>query len=475
MVVTEIARESRKIRACAYVRVSTREDQQEDSFENQKQYWETKLKCDPRIDFIGIFSDEGISGRKVEERTGYMNMMRLVKAGEIDRIYVKSVSRFGRNKIEALKAIQEVRDMNAEIYFEKENVYTSDPKCSISLTSMATFAEMELDSLSKNIKWSYQKKLERGEVIFSKCYGYSLVNKKRVINEEEARWVRFIFESYVYEKKPSYEIANELNKSGVKSSKGACFSNVLVKRILTNPTYIGDTVRLQTIKKNGKRVENKGEVKKYYFENTHPAIIDRELFSKAQSLSYDPKPSRRGLFQKEGGPLSRKLKCKSCDSFYVHSGDGLWFCPGYEQDCDLTVLQEGAVVAMVRKCLELYNASFKDIDGMKKIEDELKRLEAKSELLKKDFNLGKIDPEEFDRISEEVTRDIKAKQKGKKSLKVKQGVEYELDKMTNEDVIGQLKIGMVNRMKMITITLKNGFTATVRYPKLDRRTYTWQL
>ncbi|MDY4155736.1 MAG: recombinase family protein [Bacilli bacterium] len=120
----------KKIKACAYVRVSTKQDEQEESFDTQMRYWEGKLKSDPSLDFVGIFSDEGISGRKVEQRTGYQRMMELVRQGEIDRIYVKSVSRFGRNKLEALRAIQEVRNYNAEIIFEKENLTTSDPKSS---------------------------------------------------------------------------------------------------------------------------------------------------------------------------------------------------------------------------------------------------------------------------------------------------------------------------------------------------------
>lgn len=472
MNVTRIEKKIKKIKACAYVRVSTKQDEQEESFDTQMRYWEGKLKSDPSLDFVGIFSDEGISGRKVEQRTGYQRMMELVRQGEIDRIYVKSVSRFGRNKLEALRAIQEVRNYNAEIIFEKENLTTSDPKSSFSLTVMTTFAEAESESLSKNIKWRMQSKLENGLVDFHRCFGYNLVDKKLVINVEEANWIRYIFESYTYQKKPIDEIVDDLLEKGVTNQNGKRFSTQMIRSILKNVVYIGDSERQKTVTKNGKKKENDGRVKKYYFKDTHPAIITRELFGEAQT-SKPRKYKGKKIFLDTGGALSRKLKCTECGSVFKAMYDGLWLCPGYSNGCSFKILQEQAIIYMVKKCMELYNESIGDIDELNKLEDEQKAILRKNDLLRRQMVLGELDETEYERQSDELVELYNQKKAMATSLKKRNGKEFNPDKMTNKDILSCVKCGLVYENKSIEMTLTNGFKAKIKYPKLEKENYIW--
>ena len=139
-----------KPRVCAYVRVSTDSEAQEDSFAFQSNYWQKRFASDESVEYVGLFSDEGIGGAFMKKRDGLKSMFQKVRNGEIDRIYTKSVSRFARNKVELMEVVREFRDLGVEIIFESENIHTLDPKCGLILTVMASLAEEELLSMSQN-------------------------------------------------------------------------------------------------------------------------------------------------------------------------------------------------------------------------------------------------------------------------------------------------------------------------------------
>lgn len=477
MEITKIEKAKKKIKVCAYVRISTKEEEQEDSFDTQKSYWEKSLKSDPTFDFVGIFADEGISGRKVAERGGYMRMMELVRLRQIERIYVKSISRFGRNKLEALRAIQEVRDLNAEIIFEKENLRTSDPKCSFTLTVMASFAEAESESISKNIKWSYQKKLERGELQFCRMFGYDIVNKKPVINENEAKWVRFIFEEVVINKKSAYVIAKELNDKEIKTLRGKNFNALTIKSILRNLAYKGDSIRKKNLTVDEKKNIDMNEVQKLYFRKTHPPIVDEKLFNDAQTLMKNMKKPQevKSISFADGGPLLRKLKCSKCGCAFKGTNDGLWVCQGFDLGCRLTILQEKAIVKMLRKTIDLFNDAIKNSDDSVKLYEKMKKIEERLSTLRLQNLQGKMSDIELDMLSDELNENYEKLLEQFKSVQIRRGTAISASKLQNIDILKEMKTGIVHLDKSIDITLNNGFKAHIKYPKLERENYTWNL
>ena len=175
-----------KKRVCAYARVSTDSRRQEDSLENQIETYERLITGNPEYEFIGVFADQGISGY-CENRPQFQRMMEKARAGEIDLIITKSISRFARNTVTVLKFARELKKQGVGIFFEEQNINTLSGDGEMMLAVLASFAQEESRSMSENNKWSIQKKFERGEVMIttSRFHGYDkneygdlIVNRK---------------------------------------------------------------------------------------------------------------------------------------------------------------------------------------------------------------------------------------------------------------------------------------------------------
>ena len=187
-------RELERKKVCAYVRVSTDSDEQEDSYDNQMRYYKDKIESNPDWNFVGIYSDLGISGYK-EKRPGFLNMIQEARNGGIDLILVKSVSRFARNTETVLKYSRELKRLGVGIYFEVQKINTLSGEGELLLTILAAFAQAESESNSGNVSMSIRRKFEKGELNFpiSKIYGYTEdADGNPIIDEEKAKIVRLI-------------------------------------------------------------------------------------------------------------------------------------------------------------------------------------------------------------------------------------------------------------------------------------------
>ena len=162
-----------KKRVCAYARVSTDSRRQEDSLENQMETYERMITGNPEYEFIGVFADQGISGY-CENRPQFQRMMEKARAGEIDLIITKSISRFARNTVTVLKFARELKELGVGIFFEEQNINTLSGDGEMMLAVLASFAQEESRSMSENNKWSIRKKFERGRVMIttSRFLGY---------------------------------------------------------------------------------------------------------------------------------------------------------------------------------------------------------------------------------------------------------------------------------------------------------------
>lgn len=279
-----------KLVVAAYARVSTEKEEQEDSFERQVSHYTTLINSKPEWDFGGIYADPGITGTRAEKRPDFMRMIADCRAGKINKILVKSISRFARNTVDALNYIRELKELGISIFFENENIDTLTPGGEVLITILAAMAEQESRTMSTNIKWSYQKKFKNGEVILNTglMMGYTNTGRKDdegktiyEINETEAAIVRRIYREYLAGVTVT-RICRGLEEDGIPTKLGKKrWGHQVIMSILTNEKYTGNAILGKTFKPDvlsKYRQKNTGQAPMYYAEGTHPAIIDTETF-----------------------------------------------------------------------------------------------------------------------------------------------------------------------------------------------------
>ena len=167
-----------KKKVCGYARVSTDLDDQKNSFDFQKQEFEERIKNNPDWEFVGMYADRGISGTQITHREEFKRMIKDAKAGKIDLILTKSVSRFARNTVDFRNTTRELAALDISVYFEKENITTNRNNIDLVMTLFASLAESESRSISDNVKWGIRKRMSKNElkVPVKKLIGYSRTN-----------------------------------------------------------------------------------------------------------------------------------------------------------------------------------------------------------------------------------------------------------------------------------------------------------
>ncbi len=152
----------KRARVAAYTRVSADGHMPLHSLSAQVSYYSTLIQRNPEWEYVGVYADQGISGRTIEKRDGFQKLIRDCDAGKIDIILVKSISRFARNTVDLLETIRHLRDIGVEVRFDRENISTSSADGELLITLLASFAQEESRSLSENIKWAIRKRFEQG-------------------------------------------------------------------------------------------------------------------------------------------------------------------------------------------------------------------------------------------------------------------------------------------------------------------------
>ena len=312
----------KKRRVAGYARVSTDHDDQTTSYESQMRYYTEYISSRSDWEFVKMYSDEGISGTNTKLRVGFKSMIEDALAGKIDLIITKSVSRFARNTVDSLTTVRQLKEVGVEIYFEKENIWTLDSKGELLITIMSSLAQEESRSISENVTWGLRKQFAEGKVHFpyTNVMGFEKgENGEIVVNQEEAKTVRYIFQQALLGKTP-YSIAKDLTQQGILSPSGKNhWSSVTIKRMLRNEKYKGDALLQKTYTidfLSKKKNINKGELPQYYVENNHEAIVDKETFDAVQA-ALDRKEKGKGsttLF-------SSKLVCGDCGHYF---GSKVW-------------------------------------------------------------------------------------------------------------------------------------------------------
>lgn len=310
-----------KKRVAAYARVSTEQDEQQNSYEAQIEYYRDYIQSKPEWEFVGIYADEGISGTSYKKRDGFNRMVDDAMNGKINLILTKSISRFSRNTVDALSITRQLKAKGVEVYFEKENISSMDAQAELLFTIMSSIAQEESRSISENVRWGKQRSMEAGKV--SLPYGQFLGYEKGPdglpkIVEEEAVIVREIYSLFL-SGHTLIEIANEMMARGYKTPrKKKNWSTSTVRRILTNEKYKGDA-RLQktyTVDFLTKEVRvNHGERKQWYIHDSHDAIIDPNTFELVQ-CELERRFVKGGKFY--DSPFTKKILCGDCGAYYGH-------------------------------------------------------------------------------------------------------------------------------------------------------------
>ncbi len=401
----EFTNSRKKRRVAGYARVSTDMEDQQSSYAAQCSYYTNYIQSCENWEFVGLYSDEGISATSIRNREGFKRMVEDALAGRIDLIITKSVSRFARNTVDSLSTIRKLKENGCECYFEKENIWTFDSKGELLLTIMSSLAQEESRSISENCTWGMRKRFADGKVSvpFGRFLGYDRgEDGNLVINEEQAKIVRKIYGLFLQGHSP-YSIAKKLTAAEIPTPGGKeVWGARVVKSILANEKYKGDALlqKVYTVDFLSKKKKvNTGEVPQYYVEGNHEAIIEPSVFDSVQMLM------KAGNTEKNRNScvkvFSGKIKCGDCGSWYGskvwHSNDKyrrvVWQC-NHKFDggkkCTTPHLDEEAIKKYFIRALNIFcgerekiTAVFEEINQMQsgKIQGMIDTLKEMAEVI----------------------------------------------------------------------------------------------
>ena len=306
------------LRVTFYARVSTDQDEQINSLENQVQYYTELIQSKPNWKFVPGYVDEGISGGSTKKRGNFNRMIRDAKAGMFDFIITKEISRFSRSTLDSIKYTQELLDYNVGVFFQNDNINTLDTDSEFRLVIMAGVAQDEIRKLSERLKFGFRQAIKNGHVLGNdKLYGYDKKDCVLTVNEEEAEIIRIIFDLYGNQRLGTRTISKRLMELGYTSREGNAFNTLTIRHILENPKYKGwycgnksQSVDYRT-KRNVLLDESEWVT---YPDPSIPAIVPEELWNRANALykrrREEMKSHSSGVSFHNRYPYSAKIYCE---------------------------------------------------------------------------------------------------------------------------------------------------------------------
>ena len=331
--------EGKKLKVAAYCRVSTDKSSQEESLETQQRTYETMIQCNPGWEYAGIYVDEGRSG-VTDKREGFQQMIADANAGKINKILVKSISRFGRDILLCRQYVEELATHNVSVYFEREGIDSLNPGTLMLLSLSAAIAQDESRSNSENHHWSNRRRTKLGiyKIGNNQVLGYDADKDGKPVPNKDAWIVKMIFELYA-EGKEIYQIVDALESADAMTLRSEKrITRQQVRYILQNEVYVGDKLLQKRNPKDlhTKQPDPKREKTSRYLSEDHVPIISRELWNAVQTR-----------FNKNGGKcknrknahfLAGRLYCAQCGSVFMRKTykdrqgnlNRAWKCKGRE-------------------------------------------------------------------------------------------------------------------------------------------------
>ena len=345
---------ARKLRVAAYARVSSSSEDQLNSYRVQNQYYSELISGNPDWEMVDIYADEGITGTSVEKREDFQRMMRDCRKGKIDRILVKSISRFARNTKDCLAAVRELKELGVSVLFEEQGIDTARMSSELMTAVMASMAQRGSESISSNVRWGVQKRMLDGTFISSSVpYGYELFRGRLRILPSEAQFVKWIFQAYLSGLN-AQSIAEQMNQAyallDVKNTRK--WHNTTILYILSNERYIGDSLWQKTYATDSlptRQIKNTGSKPQYYIEHTHTPIIDRDTYLAVQRLREKRKLDVKYNDDYQPNILKKRIMCANCNVPFqrkLRSGETKWMCRVHnnsKDDCPTFPIEEVAI------------------------------------------------------------------------------------------------------------------------------------
>jgi len=354
-----------KKRVAAYARVSSGKEAMLNSLSAQVSYYSQLIQKHRGWEYVGVYTDEAITGTK-DNRAEFQRLLADCRNGKIDIIITKSISRLARNTVTMLETVRELKGLNVDVYFEKENIHSISGDGEVMLTILASFAQEESLSVSENCKWRIRNKFKEGHAHSFTIFGYELKDGTLEIVPEEAEVVQKIFNEYLSGKGKNAIIKN-LNTYGYKTKNGCDWRENAVNRILRNEKYVGDMLLQKVFSSNHiekQKRTNSGQLPMYYVKDSHEAIIDRDIFEQVQiELASRAKSYSIGTSNVKSYAFTSKILCSECGKNYRRKINNagtkyaktVWICSTFnrlgKESCHSKQIPDGV--------LEMLTAEFK--------------------------------------------------------------------------------------------------------------------
>ena len=320
-------------RVAAYARVSSGKDAMLHSLAAQVEYYSNYIRRHPGWEYVGVYADEAKTGTK-DSREQFQQLLTDCKAGKIDHIVTKSISRLARNTVTLLETVRELKAMGISVYFEEQNIDTGTDDGELMLSILASYAQEESLSASENQKWRVRQNFENGQPWRGFMLGYRYKEGQYIVVPEEAEIVRSIYADFLGGKGVT-AIMKQLNKEGILTQQGFTWHKSAITRVLKNYTYTGNLLLQTKYRENHltkRTLVNHGQLPQYHATNTHEPIIDigtynsvqLEMYRRAQKYG-KPQTSRKY-------PFSGMITCAGCGKHYrrkVTATGPVWICSTY--------------------------------------------------------------------------------------------------------------------------------------------------
>jgi DNA invertase Pin-like site-specific DNA recombinase len=283
----KISKLPKRLRVAAYARVSSGKESMIHSLSAQVSFYSKYIQDHSQWEYAGVYADEAVTGTK-ENRAEFERMIKDCELGKIDMIITKSISRFARNTVTLLETVRKLKLLNVDVYFEEQNIHSISSDGELMLTILASYAQEESLSVSENCKWRIRKNFKEGKLATHlRIYGYEHKHEKNstlVVIPKEAKVIKMIFSDYLSGLGKN-AIMKKLTKLGIPTKNGGQWCESTIDKILRNEKYTGNMIlqkRFVSDHLTKRSKVNRGELSKFYVENSHEAIIDSETFAKTQ-------------------------------------------------------------------------------------------------------------------------------------------------------------------------------------------------
>ena len=381
------------LRVCYYARVSTDSDVQLNSLDNQLEYYENYIKSKPKWIFSGGYIEEGKTGVRVDVRPSFKKMIQDAKHKKFDLIITKEVSRFARDLEDSIHYIRELKDSGVGVFFENQNLNTFDSNSELILNIMFNLAQDESRKLSARVKFGHRQAIENGHVLgSSNITGYKKDNCKLVIVENEAKFIKTLFELYASGKYGFQKLSKKLSELGYLNKKGKLYDKDSLKRMIENPKYKG-YYRAKTYEildyRTKRRKKNSLDEQVLYKckDGSIPAIISEELWDQANKILKSRTKGYESNNYWSGGlkyAFSSKIYCKEHNTNFQRSHGSknknrpTWSCSMYLQHrlaaCESPIIAETDLYNIISSIMNNIIPQKKSIiDNMLKLYENIDR------------------------------------------------------------------------------------------------------